>query len=159
MADEKVLVITSGYFDPLHVGHIECFELAKKLGDALLVIVNNDAQLKIKKGGAFMPQEQRQKIVQTLKPVDMTFMSVDNDDVTSKKSLEAVYLLNKDKFEKFIFAKGGDRYSYEIPESEICKKYRIQIIDGLGAKIQSSSWLIESSNKNLNNSKNGVKNS
>lgn len=151
--NEKTLVITSGYFDPLHVGHLECFELARELGNVLLVIINNDIQLKIKKGGAFMPQEQRQKIVQSLKPVDLTFMSIDNEDVSSRKSLEQVYLLNKEKFKKFIFAKGGDRYGYEIPEAEVCKKYNIQIIDGLGKKIQNSSTLLGDYLKNAQNSK------
>ena len=56
-------VATSGYFDPLHVGHLECLELAKQLGDKLIVIVNSDLQAKLKKGKSFMNQEDRMKII------------------------------------------------------------------------------------------------
>ena len=45
----KTIVATSGYFDPLHVGHIECLELARKLGYKLIVIIYNDLQAKLKK--------------------------------------------------------------------------------------------------------------
>ena len=129
----KITVVVSGYFDPLHVGHIEYFEKAKKLGDMLIVILKNNHQTSMKKGFFFMSQEERAKIVEALKPVDEVFISVDEDGSVCK-SLE---LIKPD-----IFAKGGDRYSHEIPENEICKKHNIKIIDGLGEKIQSSSELL-----------------
>ena len=132
----KTVVVASGYFDPLHIGHIEYLEKAKKLGDKLIVILNNDEQIKLKKGSAFMPQEERAKVIQALGSVDEVFISIDNDESVCR-SLEAI--------KPDIFAKGGDRYSYEIPENEICKKHGIKIVDGLGKKIQSSSWLIEKS--------------
>ena len=126
------IVVTSGYFDPLHVGHIECLELAKQLGDKLIVIVNSDLQAKLKKGKSFMSQQDRMKIVSSLKCVDEVFLSIDKDK-TQCKSL---------KFLKpNIFAKGGDRTSCEIPESKICKDLGIKIVDGLGKKIRSSSEL------------------
>lgn len=130
----KITVAVSGYFDPLHVGHIEYFEKAKKLGDRLIVILNNDHQARLKKKSFFMPQEERARIIKSLKPVDEVFISVDEDGSVCR-SLE---LIKPD-----IFANGGDKYSHEVPENEICKKYNIKIIDGLGEKIQSSSELLE----------------
>ena len=130
---KKTTVAVSGYFDPLHIGHIEYFEKAKKLGDKLIVILNNDHQTRLKKGTSFMPQEERAKILKSLKSVDEVFISVDEDGSVCR-SLE---LIKPD-----IFAKGGDRYSHEIPENEICERYNIKIIDGLGGKIQSSSELL-----------------
>ena len=124
------VVATSGYFDPLHVGHLECLELAKQLGDKLIVIVNSDLQAKLKKGKSFMSENDRMKIVSALKCVDEVFLSIDKDK-TQCKSLE--YLKPN------IFAKGGDRMSDEIPESNVCHQLGIQIIDGLGEKIRSSS--------------------
>ena len=125
-------VAISGYFDPIHVGHLEYITEAKKLGDKLIVIVNNNHQCVLKKGKPFMDEKDRVIITSSLKDVDEVFLSVDNDK-TVCKSLE---LLKPD-----IFANGGDRKNYEIPESAICKKYNIQIIDGLGEKTRSSSDL------------------
>ena len=68
------IVINSGYFDPIHIGHIECMELSKKLGDKLVIILNNDHQCILKKGKPFMPQDERKKIVEALKPVDKVFI-------------------------------------------------------------------------------------
>ena len=126
------IVATSGYFDPLHVGHLECLELAKKLGDKLIVIVNNDLQATLKKGKSFMSEKDRLKIVSALKCVDEVFLSIDKD----KSQCESLRYLKPT-----IFAKGGDRTSGEIPESKVCKELNIEIIDGLGAKIRSSSSL------------------
>ena len=125
-------VAISGYFDPIHVGHLEYIKEARKLGDKLIVIVNNNHQCVLKKGKPFMDEKDRVIITSSLKDVDEVFLSVDHDK-TVCKSLE---LLKPD-----IFANGGDRKNYEIPESAICKKYNIQIIDGLGEKIRSSSDL------------------
>jgi len=128
------IVAASGYFDPLHIGHVEYLQLAKKLGDKLVVIVNNDEQAKLKNGAVFMPQEERLRVVAALKPVDEVILSIDKDK-TVCKTLEML--------KPHIFAKGGDRFSSEIPEAGVCKKNNIQIIDGLGAKIQASSTLRE----------------
>jgi len=127
-------VVASGYFDPLHVGHVEYLELAKKLGDKLIVIINNDEQSILKNGSVFMPQEERMAVVKALKPVDEVILSIDKDK-TVCKTLELI--------KPNIFAKGGDRFSNEIPESEVCRKNNIQIVDGLGAKVQASSLLRE----------------
>ena len=127
----KVVAI-SGYFDPIHVGHLEYINMAKKLGDKLVVIVNNNYQCELKKGKPFMDEKDRVTIVSNLKNVDEVFLSIDKDK-TVCASLENI--------KPDIFANGGDRKNYEIPESVICKKYDIKIIDGLGEKIRSSSDL------------------
>ena len=127
-----IIVATSSYFDPLHVGHLECLELAKKLGDKLIVIVNSDLQATLKKGKSFMNEKDRLKIVSALKCVDEVFLSIDKD----KSQCESLRYLKPT-----IFAKGGDRTSKEIPESKVCKELNIKMIDGLGAKIRSSSKL------------------
>jgi D-beta-D-heptose 7-phosphate kinase/D-beta-D-heptose 1-phosphate adenosyltransferase len=141
MNKEKI-VIASGYFNPLHVGHLEYLELAKKLGDKLIVIINNDEQVKIKGSTPFMNQEDRLRIVKGLKCVDEVFLSID-EDASVCKSIE---FLAKTKGAN-IFAKGGDRNTGNIPEKEICDKLEIEIIDGLGAKIRASSELIKNSKK------------
>ena len=125
-------IAISGYFDPIHVGHIEYINNAKKLGDWLVVIVNNNNQCALKKGKYFMDEKDRVLIVKNIKAVDEVFLSID-EDKTICKSLKKV---NPD-----IFANGGDRKNYEIPESKVCKENNIQIIDGLGDKIRSSSDL------------------
>ena len=132
MKQDLIIVATSGYFDPLHVGHLECLEMAKELGDRLIVIVNSDLQAKLKKGESFMKEEDRMKIVSALKCVDHVFLSIDKD----KSQCESLRHINPD-----IFAKGGDRTSGEIPESKVCRELGIEIIDGLGEKIRSSSDL------------------
>lgn len=143
---EEIVVATSGYFDPIHAGHIECLQLAKEgLGEEitqgkkvkLVVIVNNDKQVAIKKGKEFMPFSERLKIVKAIKYVDEVFPSID-EDASICKSLEAL--------KPHVFAKGGDRFSYEIPEAKVCKELGIKIVDGLGAKIQSSSELVKKFN-------------
>ena len=125
-------IAVSGYFDPIHVGHIEYINNAKKLGDWLVVIVNNNNQCTLKKGKYFMDEKDRVLIVKNIKAVDEVFLSID-EDKTVCKSLKKV---NPD-----VFANGGDRKNYEIPESKVCKENNIQIIDGLGDKIRSSSDL------------------
>ena len=125
-------IAISGYFDPIHVGHIEYINNAKRLGDWLIVIVNNNKQCALKKGKHFMDEKDRVLIVKNIKAVDEVFLSID-DDKTVCKSLKEV---NPD-----VFANGGDRKNYEIPESIVCKENNIEIIDGLGDKIRSSSDL------------------
>ena len=133
MSDKnKIRVAVSGYFDPIHVGHLEYLKMAKELGDSLVVIVNNNYQCKLKKGKPFMDENDRLEIVKALRFVDEVFLSVDQDR-TVCKSLEAV--------KPDIFANGGDRATSEVPETPVCKKYNIKMVDGLGNKIRSSSNL------------------
>lgn len=134
---KQMVVICSGYFDPLHVGHLEYLKLSKELGDKLIVILNNDHQASIKKGKPFMRQEERKVILESLRFVDEVFISIDKDSTVCESILA---LNNKSKIT--VFAKGGDRFLHEIPEKKVCDDLNITIIDGLGRKIQSSSWLI-----------------
>ena len=129
---KEVTVAVSGYFDPIHVGHLEYLKLAKDLGDKLIVIVNNNSQAKLKKVEFFMHEKDRIEIVAALRFVDEVFLSVDID-VSVCKSLEII--------KPDIFANGGDRSLNEIPETAVMKKYNIKMVDGLGDKIRSSSDL------------------
>ena len=124
------VVAVSGYFDPIHVGHLEYLKMAKSLGDKLVVIINSDYQAGLKKGKSFMPEQDRLEIVQALRCVDEVFLSIDKDKSVCK-SLEH---LKPD-----IFANGADRSLEEIPETAVMKKYKIEMVDGLGEKIRSSS--------------------
>lgn len=134
--NEAKVVAVSGYFDPVHEGHIEYFRLAKDLGDRLIVILNNDVQAVLKKGKPFMSQEGRKAVLEALDMVDEVFVSVDKDEDVCE-SLRAV--------RPNIFAKGGDRFSHEVPEVGVCGELGIRIVDNLGDKIQSSSGLVRES--------------
>jgi cytidyltransferase-like protein len=138
------IVFTSGYYLWLHKGHIECFHKARKLGDELIVILNNDKQQMLKYGRIIVPEMERMNVINALSDVGYCYLSID-DDRTVCKSLEYfvnAYMRNNLNGE-MIFAKGGDRFEGEIPEKEICDKLGIKIVDGLGEKIQSSSALIK----------------
>lgn len=130
---KKITVAVSGYFNPLHVGHLEMIKKARKLGDCLVVIVNNDYQVKLKNSAPFMNQADRMSIVSGLKWVDKVFLSIDKDKSVCKSLI---------KVKPDIFAQGGDRHQGNIPEADICHKLGIKMVDGLGKKIRSSSILI-----------------
>ena len=132
------IACVSGYFDPLHIGHIEYFKKSKLCADKLMVIVNNDEQAKLKKGKHFMPADERIAIIKELKCVDYVVKSVDTDR-TVCHTLET--LDPKPDY----FCNGGDQNNTSIPEAEICQRLGIILVDGLGEKIQSSSWLIKGS--------------
>lgn len=128
-------ICVSGYFDPVHVGHLEYFENAKTLGDELVVIVNNDDQARLKKGKAFMPDKERVKIIKSFRVVNDVVLSIDKDR-TVCKTLQSMNPVPN------VFCNGGDQTNDSIPEAEICRDLGIELIDGLGEKIQSSSTLI-----------------
>ena len=129
-----IKVAISGYFDPMHRGHVEYIKLAKQLGDYLIVILNNDKQAELKKGKFFMPLEDRKAVLEALGDVDEVFISLDEDMSVSK----SLGIIKPD-----IFANGGDRKNEEVTETKICDQIGIRIIDGLGEKIQSSSDIIK----------------
>ena len=137
---KKKAIIVSGYFNPLHKGHIEYFYKAKSKGDLLFVIINNDAQRRLKGSQEFIDEKERLLLVNELKVVDKTFMSIDQDRSVCL-TLEKLYKEYSKKY-KIIFANGGDQNNNSIPEFTICKKYDILMLDGLGEKIQSSSWIL-----------------
>jgi cytidyltransferase-like protein len=136
----KKAIIVSGYFNPLHKGHLDLFEKAKEIGDLLIVIVNNDNQREMKGSKFFQDEEERIRIIRSLSIVDMAWVSIDKDS-TQNATLKVMV----DKFYdsvKLAFANGGDQNNETIPEANICKQFDIELIDGLGDKIQSSSWLL-----------------
>lgn len=134
-----IKVVVSGGFDPLHVGHVEMFKLAKAYGDKLIVILNNDHWLMKKKGYVFMNQEERKKIVAAIRYVDQVV-------VTSHKlnPSDMSVCVELKKIKPDIFCQGGDRNILNIPLCEVAlqKKYGYKVIDNVGKKIQSSSALV-----------------
>jgi cytidyltransferase-like protein len=138
---KKKAIIVSGYFNPIHKGHLELFEIAKGLGDMLIVIVNSDLQRFLKGSKEFQKEEERLLIVKSIRYVDWAMISIDKDK-TQVQSLKEVYGIYKDTHD-LSFANGGDQNNDSIPESGICKELGINLIEGLGDKIQSSSWLLK----------------
>ena len=143
MAKIKTLVIASGYFNPVHKGHIDYLTQSKELGDKLFVIVNNDQQRQMKGSKEFMNEDERKLIIETLKPVDWAVVSIDKDNRQVDKSIEMIHMLYKDEFQNFIFSNGGDQTEDTIAERNMCRKLGIKMVFGLGDKIQSSSWLLK----------------
>ena len=137
-------VIVSGYFNPLHKGHLEYLNQAKAIADKLIVIVNNDHQRKLKGSKAFQDEEERVIIISNLKAVDEVVLSIDQD----RTVCDTIRHISE-KFGKeydLAFANGGDQSNETIPEVPVCEELGIALIDGLGEKIQSSSWLLEKDN-------------
>ena len=137
---KKKAIIVSGYFNPIHKGHLEYFNNAKNLADELFVIVNSDLQRALKESKEFQKEDERLFIVQNIKAVDTAIISIDKDR-TVCASIEAIFETYGDQYQ-LGFANGGDQENNSIPEAPICKELGIQLIDGLGDKIQSSSWLL-----------------
>ena len=128
------IVCTSGGFDPIHSGHISCFQESKNYANTLVVIVNGDSFLKEKKGKSFMSLEQRCMIVRAIKNVDFVIPFEIENDSTVIKALE--------KIKPDFFTKGGDRYDKKtIAEWDICEKLNIKIITNVGNETSSSNYL------------------
>ena len=136
----KKAIIVSGYFNPIHKGHLEYFNNAKALADELFVIVNSDLQRNLKGSKEFQKEDERLFIVQNIKAVDKAIISVDTDRTVcaSIRTLSETYGKEYD----LGFANGGDQDNNSIPEAPVCNQLKIELIDGLGDKIQSSSWLL-----------------
>lgn len=135
------IIAVSGGFDPLHIGHVRLFEAAKKLGDKLIVIINNDNWIKLKKGRAFMPDKERCELIKALGVVDDVYLTKHEEGTTDMSVCEALREIKPD-----IFANGGDRKEDNIPEVVVCKEIGCEMMFnvGEGGKVQSSSWLIDS---------------
>ena len=136
------IVMVSGGFDPVHIGHVRMFEEAKKLGDELVVLLNNDNWLRLKKGYVFMEEQERKEILLAFKAVDRVILSSHEEntkDISISKDLLAL--------RPHIFAKGGDRHSGNIPTPEVavCEQIGCEIVNyiGWGGKVQSSSELVK----------------
>jgi len=132
---KKSIVAVSGGFDPIHVGHIRMIKEAAQLGD-VIIIANSDNWLMRKKGYVFMPYEERQEVLYSLKGVIDVIEAQDDDDTVC---------ITLEKLKPDIFANGGDRKDGNVPEYEVCKRLGIEMEFGIGGsdKPQSSSWLVD----------------
>lgn len=138
---KKKAVIVSGYFNPIHKGHLEYFNKAKLMADALFVIVNNDHQRELKGSSVFQLEDERMIIVSNIKAVDKAILSIDTDRTVCAT---IAYIANEYGADyDLAFANGGDQNNNTIPERPICDQMGIVLLDGLGDKIQSSSWLLK----------------
>lgn len=137
---KKKAIIVSGYFNPIHKGHLEYFNNAKTLCDELFVIVNNDHQRELKGSKEFQKEDERMIIVSNIKAVDKAILSIDRDR-TVCETIRMIAEEYKSKYD-LAFANGGDQNNDTIPERPICEEMDVALIDGLGDKIQSSSWLL-----------------
>lgn len=128
-------VIVSGFFNPLHGGHLDLIETAKEMGDHLIVIVNNDIQQMTKKGKIILDENNRARLMAALKQVDEVIIGVDPEDPKwpSTKTLEMI--ANKYPDDELIFCNGGDRVNPDGlpgPEAEMCRKKGIKMVFGVG---------------------------
>lgn len=129
-------VFISGYFNPLHGGHLDLIEGAAALGDRLIVIVNNDKQQMLKKGKIILDEQNRVRLMKALRLVDEVILSVD-EDPTVINTVEKIAQEHPD--DELLFAQGGDRDSDKVnPETDICRKYNIKVVYGIGEKVDSS---------------------
>ncbi len=138
---KKMAIIVSGYFNPLHKGHLEYFNNAKALCDVLFVIVNSDYQRKLKGSKPFQDEQERLLIVSNIKAVDKAILSIDKDRTVCESIRLLVNQYGSDY--DFAFANGGDQNNETIPESPVCVDLGVALVDGLGDKIQSSRWLLQ----------------
>lgn len=143
---KKIIVAVSGGFDPIHIGHVRLFDEAKKLGDELIVILNNDNWLRAKKGYVFMQENERKELLEALSAVDTVILT---KHPPNPKDMSVCRELSEIK--PHIFANGGDRHMHNIPEVAVCNKIGCRIVFnvGRGGKIQSSSWLLNKYKKSL----------
>ena len=140
MSKQKAIIV-SGYFNPIHKGHLEYFNNAKAIADQLFVIVNNDHQRELKGSKEFQDENERMIIVSNIESVDKAILSIDTD-----RTVCATIKMIAEQFGSEFdlgFANGGDQNNVTIPERSVCEEMIVALIDGLGDKIQSSSWLLK----------------
>lgn len=128
------IVIVSGYFNPLHGGHLDMIEAAAKLGDRLVVIVNNDEQAVMKKGKVILEEQNRLRLIAALRDVDEAMLSIDTEDTSQTRTLESIRA--KYPEDEIIFANGGDRSAgLTLPQNEyaMCEKCHIEMVFGVGS--------------------------
>lgn len=138
------VVVISGFFNPIHCGHIDYIRAAASLGDKLIVIVNNDEQVRLKGTVPFMSEEDRLKIVSNIKGVNSAVISVDKDGTVCESVRAEYYKHDTDYFfTSMVFANGGDRKEGGIPEDILKDELGIGMIYNVGGeKTESSSDLI-----------------
>ncbi len=135
----RIIIAVSGGFDPIHIGHVRLFQEAKKLGDRLVVILNNDHWLRKKKGYVFMPEDERVEIIRALRSVDAVLVTGHAEHSNDMSVCAELRSLKPD-----IFANGGDRKEDNVPEVAVCEAIGCAMVFnvGHGGKVQSSSWLV-----------------
>ncbi len=153
----KKVVAVSGGFDPLHIGHIRMFQEAKKLGDKLIVIINNDNWKRQKRKHVFMPDHERKEIIEALACVDGVIISGHSRNPKGPKNMSVSKELFKIK--PHVFANGGDRNEEDArnPNSslyydvETCERLGIEMVFniGRGGKVRSSSELLREYSKKI----------
>jgi len=125
-----VLVIVSGYFSPLHCGHLDYLEQAASVADQLIVIVNNNEQQILKKGKLILDEQDRLRIILALEIVDEAMIAVDQDRSVAKT---LALIADANPKANLIFGNGGDRNSEDdIPEKDICDQYDIEMVFDFG---------------------------
>ncbi len=117
----KKIIVLSGGFDPVHVGHMRMFEDAKKYGAEVVVGVNSDAWLTRKKGAPFMNFNERSEILRGVKYIDLV-LGFNDDDNSACNLLEKVQEIYKKKDVKIFFGNGGDRTNETTPEIDYCSQ-------------------------------------
>lgn len=134
----KTLVITSGYFNPIGPHHLDYLHASKALGDELIVIVNSDKQVSLKQSVPFYNQDERLRLIKSLKCVTDAVISTDSGRSIAK-SLEKILFLARDGYNRIIFANGGDQLSANPEEKAVCEKYGVQMMFGVGGNKTGSS--------------------
>ena len=154
----KNIVILSGGFDPVHIGHVRMFREASQLGHYVIVGLNSDDWLTRKKGKPFMPWEERKEILESMRYINQVLPFDDSDDTACDLIRRVHSLYDGEEHEHnysdlghagytdyhdIYFANGGDRKVDNVPEVPVCKELDVTMLWGVGGgKIQSSSWLI-----------------
>jgi len=144
----RKIIVLSGGFDPVHVGHMRMFEDAKKYGADVIVGVNSDEWLTRKKGAPFMNFDERTEILRGVKYIDLV-LSFNDDDNSACNLIKKVQEIYKKEDVKIFFGNGGDRTNKTTPEIDYCNQENVEMLWGVGGgKIQSSSELIAKSKSN-----------
>lgn len=138
------VIVASGYFNPIHSGHLDYLEEARRRGDYLIVIVNSDRQVEMKGSDPFMDEDERVKIVRALRCVDRAVVATDDDGTVCQTIRNEYHRLENDPFIIGVaFANGGDRKEGEVPEYSLEEELGISMIYNIGGdKTQSSSNLL-----------------
>jgi cytidyltransferase-like protein len=135
-------VIVSGFFNPLHGGHLDLIEAAKAMGDYLIVIVNNDIHQMTKKGKIILDEKNRARLMAALKPVDEVVIGIDPEDPKWPSTKTLAYIADKYPNDELIFCNGGDRTDpngIPGPEAEMCRERGIKMVFGVGGTSKADS--------------------
>ena len=155
MSKKYKVILISGGFDPVHKGHIQCIQNARELADEVWIGLNNDSWLRRKKGKSFMKEDERAFIMESLRDVDYVYVMnplIHGDDTAIDfiDHARRKYIKENGDLPKGVmaFGNGGDRVAGQVPsvEEDVCKGWGIELVWGLGDKVQSSSWLLEKYN-------------